>query len=176
MMRPEMKKFSIITALAFLALMLPAMAHAWPWSWDMYHQRNHRAQEEPAPPQPEGIVSIEGKPFFAKDRAEAAGLKNPIAPDTDSIKKGRVLYRTYCLPCHGATGHGDGLVGKKYIPPTDLTSDYVQNKPDGDIFFTITNGGLAVMPSYGDSVAKMDRWHIVNYILHELTKEKTAGK
>ncbi len=171
-----MKRLSTITALAFLALMVPALAYAWPWSWDMYHQRNHRAQEEPAPPQPDGIVSIEGKPFFAKDRAEAATLKNPVKPTPEALKKGRSLFRIYCLPCHGATGHGDGLVGKKYIPPTDLTSDYVQNKPDGDIFYTITNGGLAVMPSYGDSVDKMDRWYIVNYILHQLKKEETAGK
>ncbi len=171
-----MRRLRIILPLAITALALPAMAHAWPWSWDMYHQRNHRAQEEPAPAQPAGIVTIEGKPFFANNRAEAAGLKNPFSPDSASIKKGRILFRTYCLPCHGATGHGDGLVGKKYIPPTDLTTDYVQNKPDGDIFFTITNGGLAVMPSYGDSVPKMDRWHIVNYIKHALTKEKTAKK
>lgn len=160
-----------------MAAILPTMAFAWPWSWDMYHQKNHRAQEEPAPAQPAGIVTTAGKPFYAKDRAtSAAELTNPFAPDSTSLKRGRVLFRTYCMPCHGATGHGDGLVGKKYIPPTDLTSAYVQNKKDGDIFYTITHGGLAVMPSYGDSVDKMDRWHIVNYIKHALTKEKTAKK
>jgi len=63
-------------------------------------------------------------------------------------------------------------VGKKYIPPTDLTMDYVQNKPDGDIYYTITNGGLAVMPSYGDSVPKMKRWDMINYIKHGLGKAK----
>jgi len=169
-----LKQYRIIFIAALMALVMPAVANAWPWSWDMYHQKNHRAQEEPAPPQPQGIVTTAGKPFYATDRASSAEIKSPYAPDQASLIKGRKLFRTYCMPCHGATGHGDGLVGKKYIPPTDLTSDYVQNKKDGDIFYTITNGGLAVMPSYGDSVDKMDRWHIVNYIKHALTKEKTA--
>ena len=159
-----------------MALITPAMAHAWPWSWDMFHQKNHRAQEEPAPPQPEGIVTTAGKPFFVDGRLNATSIKNPLAPDQASIKRGRVMYRIHCLPCHGATGHGDGLVGIKYIPPTDLSSGYVQNKEDGDIYYTITNGGLAVMPSYRDSIPKMDRWHIVNYIKHALTTEKTVKK
>ncbi len=171
-----MKTLRIIILGTLMALIAPAMAHAWPWSWDMYHQKNHRAQEEPAPKQPEGIVNTEGKPFFANDRVESSAIKSPVAPDAASIKRGRKMYRTYCLPCHGATGHGDGLVGIKYIPPTDLTMDYVQNKLDGDIFYTITNGGLAVMPSYRDSVSKTDRWHIINYIKHGLTSEKTAKK
>jgi len=171
-----MKTLRIIILGSVIALIMPALAYAWPWSWDMYHQKNHRAQEEPAPAQPQGIVTTAGKPFFATDRVEAAAITSPFTPEAASIKRGRKMYRTYCLPCHGATGHGDGLVGKKYIPPTDLSTDYVQNKADGDIYFTITNGGLAIMPSYADSIPKMDRWHIVNYIKHALTKEKTVKK
>lgn len=159
-----------------MALLAPAAAHAWPWSWDMYHQKNHRAQEEPAPAQPEGIVTTEGKPFFVDGRQNANIIKNPISADAASIKRGRAMYRIYCLPCHGAGGMGDGLVGKKYIPPTDLSTAYVQNKEDGDIYYTITNGGLAVMPSYRDSIDKIDRWHIVNYIKHAITTEKTVNK
>jgi len=147
-------------------------AWAWPWSWDLYHQKSHRAQEDAAPAQPKGIVTTKGKPFYAASRGEALSLKNPIAPTLKSIERGKKFFGIYCVPCHGIGGHGDGPVGKKYIPPTDLTMDYVQLKPDGDIYFTITNGGLAVMPSYRDSVPKMERWNIVNYIKHELAKEK----
>ncbi|MFQ5442441.1 MAG: c-type cytochrome [Thermodesulfobacteriota bacterium] len=149
-----------------------ATAGAWPWSWDFFHQPSHRAQEEPAPPKPDGSVSTKGKPFYAADRPEAASLKNPFSPTLESVKRGKEFYDIYCATCHGEEGHGDGPVGKKYVPPTDLTTDYVQDKPDGDIFYTITHGGLAIMPSYGDSVPKTERWNIINYIKHGLIKEK----
>lgn len=160
----------ILTAMFFF--MVCGTAWAWPWSWDFYHQKSHRAQEDTAPAQPRGIVSTKGKPFYATNRGQALSLKNPMAPTLKSIESGKKFFGIYCAPCHGMGGHGDGPVGKKYIPPTDLTMDYVQDKPDGDIYYTITKGGLAVMPSYGDSVPKMERWNIVNYIKHELGKEK----
>jgi hypothetical protein len=45
--------------------------------------------------------------------------------------------------------------------------DYVQLQPDGQIFFTISYGSIA-MPFYRDSIPEDDRWHVVNYIKHVL--------
>lgn len=143
-------------------------ALAMPWSWDMFNQSNHRAQKEPAPQQPEGTVTTAGKPYYAKDRDAAARLKNPFQADKASVERGKARYTIFCATCHGDGGLGDGLVGQKYVAPTVLIDDYVQNKPDGDIFYTITTGGLAIMPSYADSVPAEDRWHIVNYIKNGL--------
>ncbi|MDP2688618.1 MAG: cytochrome c [Deltaproteobacteria bacterium] len=142
-----------------------------PWSWDMFSQPSHKAQEDIAPATPEGIVPASGV-TFVRERADAGKLANPFNEATDdSVKRGKNRYGIYCATCHGDTGHGDGPVGQKYITPTDLTTDYIRTKPDGDIFYTITYGGLAIMPSYGESVAPEDRWHIVNYIKHSLAKQ-----
>jgi len=157
-------KNRVLYIVAFLLMMTPGPALAMPWSWDMYIQPSNRAQKFPAPPTPDGIVPITGKPFYAKDRVEAAKLKNPFPPTAESIERGRERYNIFCATCHGDGGKGDGLVGQKYVTPADLTGPYVQSKPDGDIFFTIGYGGMAVMPAYGDSVPVEDRWHIVNYI------------
>jgi len=157
-------------AVIFGAL-LPGLASALPWSWDMYVQPSHKAQEEKALALPAGTVPVDGKPVPMKDRDAAAKVANPVAPTPASIERGRDRFGIYCATCHGSGGKGDGPVGKKYIPPTDLTSDYVQNKPAGDIYYTITHGGLAIMPSYSDSVPPKDRWHIVNYIQHVLGKK-----
>ncbi len=154
-----------------LLLGLPAFVCAMPWSWDMFKQKSYRAQKSIAPPTPEGTVSTKGKPFYVRDRAAAASLESPVEPTEESIGRGRAKYMIYCATCHGDTGKGDGPVGKKYIPPTDLTSEYVQSKPKGDIYYTITYGGMAIMPGYEDSMDPVDRWHIVNYILHSLKKE-----
>lgn len=168
-----------VAAVAALAALVPGAAYAWPWSWDMFNQRSYKAQEDTPPPTPEGIVTTNGR-VYIKDRADSARLKNPFEATKPSIERGGVKYKTACAPCHGDTGKGDGLVGQKYVAPTDLTTDYVQNKPAGDIYYTITYGGLAIMPSYGDSLSPEDRWHVVNYIKNVLgkkeVKEAAAGK
>ncbi|MBT8143461.1 MAG: cytochrome c, partial [Gammaproteobacteria bacterium] len=76
--------------------------------------------------------------------------------------------QTHCASCHGAGGSGDGPVGLKYVPPPmDLTTDYVQQQADGQLFYTITHGGV-VMPFYRDAIDIEDRWHLINYIKSEL--------
>ncbi|MBI5326707.1 MAG: c-type cytochrome [Deltaproteobacteria bacterium] len=146
--------------------LLPVSSYAMPWSWDMFNQPSHKAQENNPPDMPEGTVSNKGKDMHAKERSNAATIQKPIAPSYESLARGKVMYDTYCAICHGESGRGDGTVGKKYVPPTDLTSEYVQRKPDGDIYYTITYGGLAIMPVYGDAIIPEDRWHLVNYIKH----------
>ena len=139
-------------------------AAAWPWSWDMFYQPSHRAQKDAAPPPPAGSVPAGGTLPSAKTRADAAKLKNPEIPTPVSIEHGKEKYETYCFVCHGSDGKGDGPVGKKFVRPADLTGAYIQNKPDGDIYYTIEHGGMFIMPGYGDSVVPKDRWKIINYI------------
>lgn len=162
----------IIILLYILPFILaPALSWGWPWTKDMMDQPSHKAQKDKAPPEmPPGTVPTKGKPLHIKDRDSGALVINPIAPTKESLDRGRWLFNTYCATCHGEKGVGDGPVGKKYVPPTDLTSEYVQAKSDGEIYYVITYGGLAIMPYYRDSVLPQDRWHIVNYIKHGLGK------
>ena len=158
----------LMIALALFCAALTGAAQAMPWSWDMFDQGSHKAQEDVAPATPEGTVPTSGI-LYVKDRDDSVRLINPFGGATEeSISRGKNRYGIYCATCHGDTGHGDGLVGQKYITPTDLTTDYVRTKPDGDIYYTITYCGLAIMPSYGESLSAGDRWHIVNYIKHSL--------
>ena len=143
-----------------------------PWSWDQFDQPSYKAQEDSPPPTPAGIVPYMRPPLQIKDRDSADGVRNPMAPDEVSLARGKFIYKTYCAVCHGETGLGDGPVGKKYVPPTDLTGEYVQTKSDGNIYYTITYGGLAIMPYYRDSINAEDRWHLINYIKGVLSEEK----
>lgn len=156
-------------------IVLPATAFALPWSWDMFDQVSVKAQEAPALPAPEESVPRNAE-VKLKTRDAAAKLKNPVAPTKESIERGKHKYAISCATCHGDGGKGDGLVGQKYVGPTDLTGEYAQGKPDGDLYYTITNGGMVVMPSYGDAVSPEDRWHIVNYIKHVFGKKEARPK
>jgi len=49
--------------------------------------------------------------------------------------------------------------------PTDLTSAYIQDKPDGEIYHIITLGSLSgLMGAHGGQIKPADRWKIVTYV------------
>lgn len=159
--------------LAAAALAVPPAAAALPWFDDMRDQPSETTQQARVE-MPEGTVPVDGgeslrPPLNAADlvraRLRAAALSNPFDADESSLARGAVMYQTHCQACHGAEGRGDGPVGEKFDrpPPFDLTFDYVRNQPDGQLYYTITHGGL-VMPAYRHSMDPEDRWHLVNYI------------
>ena len=45
----------------------------------------------------------------------------------------------------------------------ELNLDYVQLQPDGQLFYTISHGSIA-MPFYRQAMPAVDRWHLVNFI------------
>jgi S-disulfanyl-L-cysteine oxidoreductase SoxD len=99
-------------------------------------------------------------------RREAGELANPVAADERSLERGLFIYETYCQVCHGADGRGDGPVGALFVPPPmDLNLAYVQNQPDGQLFYTVSYGSL-IMPRFDYAIRIEDRWHVVNYLRH----------
>ena len=155
---------NILLLTAYFLLLTADPAQALPWSKDMFTQPSIKAQEDLPPAPPKGIAPFQRKEKGIMNRWDAAALQNPVTSDSRSVARGKAVFETYCLVCHGATGAGDGIVGKKFLTPTDLSGSYVQEKPDGDIYYTITYGGLAVMPRYGDAIPPEDRWHLINFI------------
>lgn len=150
--------------LLLIFIISPDFSMALPWSKDMFNQPSVKPQETTLLPVPAGTVSNKGIEKELSDRTKAINIINPMKPDKTSIARGEAMYNIYCAVCHGKSGKGDGIVGKKFIPPTDLSGSYIKMKPDGDIYFTIRYRGLAVMPQYGDAIPPIDRWHIINYI------------
>lgn len=154
-------------------LLHPAASWSLPWSEDMRDQPSVKAQEAKVETNERSIPASGGEAFsppadigqVVRDRLIAGtDLRNPARRTPESVNRGKMLYDIHCALCHGEQGQGDGLVGEKFIPPPmDLTLDYVQIQPDGQIFYTISHGSVA-MPYYRDSIPAEDRWHVVNYI------------
>lgn len=163
------------------ALMMPAVALAWPWSTDMMNQPNIKPQEGPMTPFPERSIPVQGIPTQVADREASREIQNPVAATAESVDKGRNLYKIYCGACHGNTGAGDGAVGAK-MGAIALNNDYVQSgMTEGWIWGTITFGSY-VMPAYGvpqgkrgsNDLSVEERWHVVNYIRNGMMKDSAA--
>lgn len=78
------------------------------------------------------------------------------------------VYEKTCVPCHGASGKGDGAVGKMLKPPPKDFATSLKGVSDADIAKTIKEGGKAVgkaatMPAYG---AKLSDEQIQGLVQH----------
>ncbi len=151
-----------ILTVAILLLIRVDLAYGWPWSTDMARQPSIRSQRSPRLP-PENSIPRQGiEPSM--DRVEAGKiLRNPVAPNPTSLADGKGLFQIYCVPCHGVDAKGTGPVAKKFVTPTDLTSQATRDRPDGFIYETIRDGGSS-MPPQGDAISPNERWDIVNYL------------
>jgi mono/diheme cytochrome c family protein len=164
-----------------VALLVPSsIGWSLPWNKDMADQPSAKPQESGAPPPPDSVpiggretlptAETEREQIKAKD--EAASLGNPVPATAESVARGADLYRMNCVVCHGEHGRGDGPVGKKFDPaPVDLNKDYTQNQTDGQLFFTLTRGRVA-MPFYRDALSREERWDVINYLRSEFGKNK----
>ena len=93
-------------------------------------------------------------------------MKNPLAGDKKSLETGKALYTTYCVPCHGEKGKGDGPASTSIkTRPADHSSGKTQKQSDGAIFWKLTEGKPALdMISYKYVLSETERWSLVNYI------------
>ncbi len=115
--------------------------------------------------------NILGKPEFV------AQVPAPIEVTRDFLKRGQERFNIYCLPCHGESGHGDGMVQRRvqelratkpeaigdWAQPADLTDNDRRSRVVGSLYNTITNG-YNHMPRYDKQISVIDRWAIAAYV------------
>jgi hypothetical protein len=88
----------------------------------------------------------------------------PVKLDRALLRRGKNRYEIFCLPCHGATGAGNGLMTQYgLVGVASITDEFHALMPVGEYFSVITNG-KGRMPSYGPQVKVRDRWAIVAYV------------
>jgi len=164
--------FRKLASIIFL-LAIPGAGVTLPWDKDMQDQPSFKPQDSLVAIS-RTSVPVGGKDRFSppddiielvKARLEAGRtLVNPMPKSPESLARGEQMYKLHCLVCHGDQGRGDGPVGRKFVPqPMELNLDYVQLQPDGQLFYTISHGSIA-MPFYRNAMLPEDRWHLVNYI------------
>ena len=104
-----------------------------------------------------------------------AGLA-PSTPSAWAVKgnpeAGKKTYVQFCLPCHGATGKGDGSVGK-FLPtkPADYsTSMPTYGEKWAEYYFKIIKKGgpevgrSPLMAPWGGQLKDSEIWDVISYV------------
>lgn len=141
---------------------------------DMYESTSFKAQKEDpfsrdgaaARVPPEGTIPRGFEPYhYAVNEGDKAGaeLKNPLLRTEANMERGKKLFNTYCIVCHGPKGDGSGFVVPPFVRPPILFSDKVVNWSDGRIYHVITRG-QNLMPSYASQIQPEDRWAVILYV------------
>jgi mono/diheme cytochrome c family protein len=104
-------------------------------------------------------------------REESKNLWSPKQPGV--LARGEFVFNTFCQPCHGVSGKGDGPVAQRgYPPPASLLAQNALNLTDSQIFHILTNGRKN-MPSYAGQISRNDRWKVILYVR---SLQSAAGK
>ncbi len=101
--------------------------------------------------------------------SRARQMTNPIQPSMQDYAEARVHFAGHCAICHANNGSGDTTMGRTLYPrPPDLRLPLTQNKPDGELYWTIQYGiRHSGMPAFGEPVDDdPDTWKLVTFIRH----------
>lgn len=146
---------------------MPDMARSLPY--DAYAPnpvtRDGKTLQAPVP----GTVPRGFEPFHYGSLPEDAiragmELTNPVPRTADAIERGHQLFDSFCFPCHGKLGRGDGPLIPRIPNPPDYQSPRVRSLAPGHIFHVITQG-YGRMPSYATQIPAEQRWFIVHYVM-----------
>lgn len=90
---------------------------------------------------------------------------NPFPLNTESIEKGKAVYMSSCVMCHGEAGHGDGPEAAELNPRPAELEIHVPLHADSDLFAFIRDGipGTA-MPAQKGTLSDDEMWNLVNFL------------
>ncbi len=90
----------------------------------------------------------------------------PVAVNRKVLERGQKKYNTFCTPCHGKSGKGNGVIMRGdygYTPASSYHIERLRQVTDGYIYDVIANG-VRNMPPYAQQIPVKDRWAIVAYV------------
>ncbi len=131
------------------------------WPVFMEIQPSFKKMENPLHP-PERSIPVEGAIAIPNMGAP----ENPVPADEVSVARGAQLFALHCQMCHGPAGDGNGTIAPFLVKfkPANLTLPVVQDKSDGALFLTVTNGVTDRMPALNENLTVRERWDVVNFI------------
>jgi mono/diheme cytochrome c family protein len=121
-------------------------------------------------------AQYQGWDIPATGRAE----RSPLASSSDAASRGKAIFGSHCVRCHGPEGKGDGPGSDHAADLTDELRDAIN--PDGVLFYKIWNGHaiqlrtqIDDMPAFRDKLSRDEVWAVVEY-LKVLRRPRREGR
>jgi mono/diheme cytochrome c family protein len=106
----------------------------------------------------------------------AVELPPELELNAELLTRGQTVFNTYCAPCHGLTGDGNGVIAYRggFAVPS-FHNARLREVPLGYFFDVITNG-VGRMYNYGSRIPAEDRWAAAAYVRAlQLSQNATAA-
>lgn len=97
-----------------------------------------------------------------------------VPPATPAVlEKGKTIFTTQCVACHGEKGDGNTVAGQALTPkPRNfLTEDFKFGDEPAKVFDTITKGSPGTAMVGYSFLSEEERWALTHYVL-SLKKKK----
>jgi mono/diheme cytochrome c family protein len=135
-----------------------------PLSVSEFYTRDHRSARPPVPGTvARGHLQDDSPYYTGKDGAVPTDVL-PMEVTAELLRRGQVHFQTFCAPCHGRTGRGDGMIVQRgFKAPPSLHVDRLREARVGYFYDVITHG-FGAMSDYAAQVPLADRWAITAYI------------
>ena len=103
-------------------------------------------------------------------RREAPSGPNPVPLTEANLMEGVRLYADHCAICHGTSagvGAVSGIARGEYPGPPQLTTDGVEDDPEGYTYWKVKHGiRLTGMPAWRDSLSDRQIWTLALLLKH----------
>ena len=112
-------------------------------------------------PDPTEIEAVKGEMTPPVDLAVV------MVPSDETLARGRELYATYCVTCHGESGAGDGVAGKALNPPPRSfvsAEGWTRGHRVSEIFRTLSEGIQGTGMVAYDYLASTDRFALADVV------------
>jgi mono/diheme cytochrome c family protein len=144
------------------------------WTTDMKEAHGIKTllSRKPAPgtiPYTSQEMAMFSMPYPLKNTPEdyeraALEIKSPMLSSKENIEKGKDIYTKYCSHCHGAEGHGDGLISKNgHIAGIPDYATKLKDLQEGKMYHSITYG-KGLMGQHASQLNQKERWQVIEWV------------
>lgn len=113
-----------------------------------------------------------GKEAHARVRFKPADWPFGLVPDA---ARGKGLYETLCVKCHGVRGDGQGPQPPVGARPRDFRAADFREFANGFTMFSAISRGNAHMPAFGRALANQDVADVAAYVLEAFVPAKPGA-